>query len=159
MGILFYQMLFGKTPHRAGSLEELILKVNKKVIRFPQKLNNEKYQILLEKMLKYNAEERISWKEIFEDELFNPKPVVENNIKESMRIAETVSSNKLEMSTRMNEIYFQDKKVLQRIELTKGQQQEMNQKPGVVNEPQEKDVFKSIAKKYEQNEGRKNIIR
>jgi len=120
MGILFYQMLFGKTPHRAGSLEELILKVNKKVIRFPQKLNNEKYQILLEKMLKYNAEERISWKEIFEDELFNPKPVVENNIKESMRIAETVSSNKLEMSTRMNEIYFQDKKVLQRIELTKG---------------------------------------
>jgi hypothetical protein len=40
MGVIFYQMLFGKTPHKAGSLEELISKVNKKAIRFPQKLKN-----------------------------------------------------------------------------------------------------------------------
>jgi serine/threonine-protein kinase ULK/ATG1 len=39
MGVIFYQMLYGKTPHKATSLEELISKVNKKIIRFPQKLS------------------------------------------------------------------------------------------------------------------------
>ena len=40
MGIIIYQMLFGRTPHRATSLEELVHKVNKKVVRFPQRLKN-----------------------------------------------------------------------------------------------------------------------
>lgn len=44
MGVIFYQMLYGKTPHKATSLEELISKVNKKIIRFPQKLNTEGLQ-------------------------------------------------------------------------------------------------------------------
>jgi len=35
----------------------------------------------------------------------------------------------------------------------------MNKKPGLSSETEEKDLFKSIAKKYEQNEGRKSIIR
>lgn len=47
MGVIFYQMLFGKTPHKATSLEELISKVNKKTIRFPQKLNTPGLQELL----------------------------------------------------------------------------------------------------------------
>jgi hypothetical protein len=46
-------MLYGKTPHKATSLEELISKVNKKVIRFPQKLSTPQLQELLEVMLKY----------------------------------------------------------------------------------------------------------
>ena len=46
-GIIIYQMLYGKTPHRANSLEELVHKVNKKMIRFPQKLNNQGLQELL----------------------------------------------------------------------------------------------------------------
>ena len=62
MGVIFYQMLFGKTPHKATSLEELISKVNKKTIRFPQKLNTVGLQEMLEAMLKYSPEERISWK-------------------------------------------------------------------------------------------------
>jgi serine/threonine protein kinase len=62
IGIIIYQMLYGKTPHRASSLEELVHKVNKKVIRFPQRLNNEKLQIILERMLQYDPAERISWK-------------------------------------------------------------------------------------------------
>lgn len=62
MGVIFYQMLYGKTPHKATSLEELISKVNKKVIRFPQKLNTNGLQELLESMLRYAPEERISWK-------------------------------------------------------------------------------------------------
>lgn len=47
MGVIFYQMLYGKTPHKATSLEELISKVNKKVIKFPQKLTTDGLQELL----------------------------------------------------------------------------------------------------------------
>ena len=56
MGVIFYQLLFSKTPHKANSLEELISKVNKKVIRFPQKLTTPGLQELLEAMLKYTPE-------------------------------------------------------------------------------------------------------
>ena len=48
-------MLYGKTPHRASSLEELVMKVNKKVIKYPQKLNNEALQKVLERMLQHEA--------------------------------------------------------------------------------------------------------
>ena len=65
MGVIFYQMLYGRTPHKATSLEELISKVNKKVIRFPQKLATEGLQEMIESMLRYAPEDRISWKEIF----------------------------------------------------------------------------------------------
>ena len=54
-GIIIYQMLYGKTPHRASSLEELVMKVNKKVIKYPQKLNNEALQKVLERMLQHEA--------------------------------------------------------------------------------------------------------
>jgi serine/threonine protein kinase len=54
MGVIFYQMLYGKTPHKASSLEELISKVNKKIIRFPQPLTTPGVQELLEAMLKYS---------------------------------------------------------------------------------------------------------
>jgi serine/threonine protein kinase len=47
MGVIFYQMIFGKTPHRAGSLEELIMKVNKKVIKYPQKLHDKDLHALM----------------------------------------------------------------------------------------------------------------
>lgn len=54
-------MLYGKTPHRASNLEELVMKVNKKTIRYPQKINNEKLQKLMENMLQYDPKDRISW--------------------------------------------------------------------------------------------------
>lgn len=117
MGVIFYQMLYGKTPHKASSLEELISKVNKKMIRFPQKLSTPGLQELLESMLKYSPEERVSWKEIFTMELFQAKKEAKD-ITSSMNLAQKASKNKLDMSTKMNEIYFEDKKVIQQIELT-----------------------------------------
>ena len=53
MGVIFYQMLYGKTPHKATSLEELISKVNKKQIKYSSKINTPGLQDLLERMLKY----------------------------------------------------------------------------------------------------------
>lgn len=67
-------------------------------------------------MLQHDSKERISWKEIFENELFaEEKP--RQGIQDSMQIAEKGAKNKLEMSTKMNEIYFKDKKVIEQIEV------------------------------------------
>jgi hypothetical protein len=38
-------------------------------------------------------------------------------IQDSMSLAEKSSKNKLEMSTKMNEIYFQDKKIIEQVEV------------------------------------------
>ena len=150
MGVIFYQMLYGKTPHKASSLEELISKVNKKIIRFPQKLNTEGLQELLEAMLKYSPEERMSWKEIFSLEMFKVKEKDSNDINKSMSLAQKSAKDKLEMSTKMNAIYFEDKKVIQQIEMTN---QNDEKEISVVqsrdaNESKEQDIFKSIAQKY-----------
>ncbi len=67
MGIIIFQIIYGKTPHRATSLEELVMKVNKKVIKYPQKLNNQALQKLLTKMLQHDPNDRLSWREIFEN--------------------------------------------------------------------------------------------
>lgn len=85
-GIIIYQMLFGKTPHRANNLEELVMKVNKKMIRYPQKINNEKLQKLMENMLQHDPADRISWGEIFKHELFNEEKS-RNGVNDSMQIA------------------------------------------------------------------------
>lgn len=92
--------------------------MNKKIIRFPQKLSTEGLQELLESMLKYNPEERISWKEIFSLDMFKPKDKDGNDINRSMSLAQKSTKDKLEMSTKMNAIYFEDKKVIQQIEMT-----------------------------------------
>ena len=39
IGIILYQMLYGKSPYKASNLEQLIIKVNKKNVKFPN-LNN-----------------------------------------------------------------------------------------------------------------------
>lgn len=161
MGVIFYQMLYGKTPHKATSLEELISKVNKKVIRYPQKLSTPGLQELLEVMLKYSPEERISWKDIFALELFAEKDKEPNDISRSMSLAQKGSKDKLDMSTKMNQIYFEDKKVIQQLELTNNID---DKEISVVhsrdaNESKEQDIYKSIAQKYEETESKKDIIR
>lgn len=57
-------------------------------------------------MLKYSPEERISWKEIFSLELFQVKEKDSNDINRSMSLAQKSAKDKLEMSTKMNAIYF-----------------------------------------------------
>lgn len=61
------------------------------------------------------------------------------------------------MSTKMNEIYFHDKKVIEQIEVTGGEiEEEKNTAESSVGE---KDVYKNIAQKHEQTEVKKSIIR
>ena len=50
--------------------------------------------------------------------MFCQKPKQSNDINKSMSLASKGSKDKLDMSTKMNAIYFEDKKVIQQIQLT-----------------------------------------
>ena len=78
-----------------------------------------------------------------------------------MSLAQKNTKNKLEMSTKMNEIYFEDKKVIQQMEMTNHTE---DKEISVVqsrdaNESKEQDIYKSIAQKYEETESKKDTIR
>lgn len=78
-----------------------------------------------------------------------------------MSLAQKGSKDKLDMSTKMNQIYFEDKKVIQQLELTNNIE---DKEISVVhsrdaNESKEQDIYKSIAQKYEETESKKDIIR
>jgi hypothetical protein len=67
-----------------------------------------------------------------------------------MSLAQKGSKDKLEMSTKMNAIYFEDKKVIQQIELTNHDEKEISVvQSRDANESKEQDIYKSIAQKYE----------
>ena len=83
-------------------------------------------------------------------ELFQNKKEAKD-ITSSMNLAQKGSKNKLDMSTKMNEIYFEDKKVIQQIELTNNAEKEISVVHSrEANESKEQDIYKSIAHKYEE---------
>lgn len=112
-------------------------------------------------MLKYKPEQRISWKDIFSLQLFRQQPKDKNDINRSMSLAQKGSKDKLDMSTKMNAIYFQDKKVIQQIELTNNNDDKQISvvQSRQANQSKQQDIYKSIAQKYEQTENKKDIIR
>jgi hypothetical protein len=84
-------------------------------------------------------------------ELFAEKEKEPNDISKSMSLAQKGSKDKLDMSTKMNQIYFEDKKVIQQLEMTNNID---DKEISVVhsrdaNESKEQDIYKSIAQKYE----------
>ena len=70
LGISFYEMLFGDSPWSAGSEIELIAAIKNTPFKFP--MRETKFEFLpevadlLNRMLKYDEKDRISWEEIFE---------------------------------------------------------------------------------------------
>ena len=77
-----------------------------------------------------------------------------------MSLAQKGCKDKLDMSTKMNAIYFEDKKVIQQIELTHNDEKEISVvQSRDANQHKQQDIYKSIAQKYEETEGKKDIIR
>ena len=63
MGIIIYELLFGKPPFLAKSFNQLVAVINKKsALKFPIALNNKGLQQILKKMLEYDEKDRMSWK-------------------------------------------------------------------------------------------------
>jgi hypothetical protein len=80
-------------------------------------------------------------------------------VKDSMQIAEKGAKNKLEMSSKMNEVYFQDKKVIEQVEIVQGDMDEEKSISTTESPNHEQDFYKNTAQKHEQTEIKKAIIR
>lgn len=76
-----------------------------------------------------------------------------------MQIAEKGAKNKLEMSTKMNEIYFKDKKVIEQIEVAHNESNMDEESTASESGGGGNDVYRQIANKHEQTEVKKAIIR
>lgn len=85
IGVVFYQMLFGKLPFPAGNLEELKTKVkfhSGQNLRIPFGSEiSPMAEDLLKRMLEVDVDKRITWNEFFHHEIFT-------NIKNSSYIPE-----------------------------------------------------------------------
>jgi serine/threonine protein kinase len=113
MGVIFFQMLYGRVPLEAKSLEELISKAKKNEIHFPYQLVTPTLRELLEAMLQCDPKNRISWKEIFALKLFAGKEKVETGLTHTIKSVE----NNLEAMLKESEMYFDTKKTILEIEM------------------------------------------
>ena len=75
IGIIFYEMLIGKTPFNAKNIYELIRKIENDKIRIPSKFNlSPGCKELLTSLLQKNPEKRIEW-----DDFFNHPLILETD--------------------------------------------------------------------------------
>ena len=74
VGIIFYEMLVGRTPFKAKNIFELMRQIEKNKITLPKDIKlTEECKDLLFKLLKKNPDERISWDDFFNHPWLNSK--------------------------------------------------------------------------------------
>ena len=72
LGIIFFQMLYGRLPFKGNSINDLYEKIQKnKEIKFPEipKIDSE-IKILIKRMLSFEESNRIKWDQLQNHELF-----------------------------------------------------------------------------------------
>lgn len=73
MGVVFYEMLHGRTPWTGTDLENLRTNIEKKKLEWKPNINPE-IKNLISKMLQIKTDERIRWEELLTFPLF-AKPI------------------------------------------------------------------------------------
>jgi serine/threonine protein kinase len=112
MGMIFYQMLFGRTPWNGRTPYELLNNINNQKLVFLKSINLKNPLILdlLKRMLEREESDRISWEDIFCHALFK-KVDVEETLKKSVCLANK-EDEKLSKSRALNEIYVEQNRVV-----------------------------------------------
>ncbi|KAL4462170.1 hypothetical protein ABPG73_018915 [Tetrahymena malaccensis] len=102
LGMMFYELLYGRTPWTGKTPNELLENIRKKPLEFPeQPPRSEIVKDMLRRMLVYEDSERISW-----EELFQHKIIKFDNEEVSRHLAEIeLESNALYKSAARNEYY------------------------------------------------------
>lgn len=71
LGLIFYEMLFGKTPWPARSQYELIMSISQNGLKFPYNIPiSETSKLFLKQCLEINEDKRISWEQLFDHKIF-----------------------------------------------------------------------------------------
>ena len=71
LGLIFYEMLYGKTPWSVRSQYELIQKCTTQKVRFPINVKvSEQSKTLIKKCLEVQESKRIDWDELFNYQIF-----------------------------------------------------------------------------------------
>lgn len=81
IGIIFFEMLTGRTPFQAKNIYELIRKIENDKIKIPSKFNlSETCTELLTSLLQKNPDKRISWEDFFNHPLiYEADPLEQEN--------------------------------------------------------------------------------
>ena len=109
LGMMFYEMLYGKTPWTANSPYQLYQNIKKIHLEFDSKPpRSESVKKLLRKMLIVEDKDRISWPELFEHEVV--KFDVNNLKKKIDQIGE--EKDDLLKSVAINKLYLQNNKIM-----------------------------------------------
>ena len=91
VGIIMYEMLYGKVPFKAGNFLELIKNINNTVIVYehPKIIPSYEALDLLKKLLVKEPNERSNWNDFFNHPWFNNDELLsqENNLMELALIA------------------------------------------------------------------------
>ncbi|KAM3146578.1 hypothetical protein pb186bvf_001113 [Paramecium bursaria] len=112
LGIMFYELLYGVTPwigkfqfnNIAVGQIQLLDKITNQPLEFPQfPVRSQKVKTLLTRMLQYKEEDRISWQELFQNEIIAiDEAIIQQNVdqiaKEKDRLMRSVSLNKIYMN-------------------------------------------------------------
>ncbi|KAL4509455.1 hypothetical protein ABPG73_022671 [Tetrahymena malaccensis] len=87
LGVMFYEMIYGRTPWTASSQIELLNKINSQPLQFPSDVKSSyNTKDIIIRMLKVQENERISWEEIFahpllsEEDQYTLETTIQNNI-------------------------------------------------------------------------------
>lgn len=107
--MMFYELLYGRTPWTGKTPNELLENIKKKPLEFPENPpRSEIVKDMLRRMLVYGDAERISW-----DELFQHKIIKFDNEEVSKHLAEIeLEQNTLLKSAARNEYYVNQIRVV-----------------------------------------------
>ena len=109
-------------------------------------------------MLEYEEKDRISWKEIQDSEVFNPKkPDLAATLRQSMKVVDQFPKNSIIGSHKANEMYFNENKVVENVELDESEKQKVQEVTAEeankqVKEEEQEDMYKTIVEKHEAKE-------
>lgn len=101
--MLFYELLYGKTPWTGENQFNLLDNIKKQPLKFPTKpVRSQKVKELITQMLKISEKERLSWDDVFKNatikiEESKIKQNFDTIFKEKDSFSKSISMNKLYM--------------------------------------------------------------
>jgi serine/threonine-protein kinase ULK/ATG1 len=111
VGMLFYELLFGKLPWNGYSVPSLYNNIQNKPLSFPKQVRDETMD-LLSRMLMIKEEDRLSWREVFK----HPALIKMEVVQEPEEQGEVGRDSYIKQSTRNFNPRFIEKPVFQEIE-------------------------------------------